>query len=156
MEKIGIVADLGHLRAFRIVPNDSPGGLRFHAMELDVAPLEEARQPVREMVSDQAGRFPGGRTGGNGSGMSRGESNGIEREQERQIIRVLAERIRQILLQQGACPMWNLAAPRRICSRLEGQLESRVLERLMRVESVDLTHARLAEIEERFSPRYAD
>ncbi len=114
MEKIVIVADLGHLRAFRIVPDESPGGSRFHASELELAPLEEVRQPVRAVVSDQAGRFPGGQMAGNGSGMSRGEPHGIEREQERQIIKILAERIRRILLRQGACPLWNLAAPRRI------------------------------------------
>jgi hypothetical protein len=150
-EKIVIIADMGHLRAFRFSSDPDEEPLRIHAREIEVEPLPDYPQPIHDLVSDQAGRFPRGENKGTMAGMERGEAHSLEQERERRLIQGLAERINRILV-EAERPKWNLAAPRSICNRLRAALDPAVRDALTRVEMVDLTKESLEDIEERFAP----
>lgn len=150
-EKIVIIADMAHLRAFRFAIDPDEEEARLRACEIEVDPLPDIPQPIHNLVSDQAGRFPRGEGTTKSTGMEQGEAHSREQERERRLIQALAERINRILVEADV-PKWNLAAPRSICNRVRAALDPAVRDALTRVEMVDLTKEPLLEIEARFAP----
>ena len=108
-----ITANLGRLRAFRVLPSDDPTRSNYVVQELETAPLELVPQTISELASDQAGRF----NSDGSEGMSRGEAHGLEREEERRLIAQLAERIGGVIDTESPAG-WFLAAPKSINARL--------------------------------------
>jgi hypothetical protein len=138
-----IVADLGQLRAFRVKPRDVTGdSMVFEEIQLDSHGHEP--QPIGELVSDQAGRFPRG----GGAGMSNGEEHEVTREMKERAMVFMADQIVSII-QSEKSEDWKLAAPRAIASRLVDKVAPGVRERLMETEYANLTGQPLKMIEKR-------
>lgn len=86
-----ILADLGLLRAFRETQNTDD--LKPHLDLIEEFKSASAHEKLSDQVTDQAGRFPRGGGGANVAGdLSAGENLHAEAEQERQLIRKLAEK----------------------------------------------------------------
>ncbi|MEZ5303521.1 MAG: host attachment protein [Verrucomicrobiales bacterium] len=144
MTKLVILADLGHLRAFSFTPAEPEHHARYRVQEIDLRPQDKPER-ISERVTDQAGRFA---QHGN-PGMTNGEAHNLETEQERRIIKTLADRIERIL-QRSPCDQWTLAAPKTICHRLKDAIGNAARRSLARVEPADLTKLHVKEVEARF------
>lgn len=146
---IVIIADLSSLRAFRVVPNENdptnpqpPPILR----EIEVSPIPGAGpQPIKEIVTDQAGRFRSDRN----PGMSHGDAHGLEQEQEKRNIAELATAIERVIASENP-ERWSLAAPKAINARLVNRLETTFRERLSENHQADLCKQPVIEIQKRF------
>jgi len=90
--KLMIAADLGLLRAYRLV--DGRSRLRAHLELIDELRPELAHQKASDVLTDQPGRFPSGLGPGN---LSMGERHDSELEQRRRLIKILAAKIDSLL-----------------------------------------------------------
>lgn len=139
-----IVADLGCLRAFRVVTNvDTLGDENPALQEIDVPISPVSPKRISDSLSDQAGRFQS-----DGSpGMARGEAHGLKQEQERRNLTDLASAIDQVLDGGGK---WALAAPKAFNARLVDMLDKDVRSRLGENLLADLCKQPILEIQKRF------
>jgi hypothetical protein len=109
-----IVADRGHLKAFRA--EKMPAGRPLHLELINSLDLVSGQRKVSEKLEDQAGRFPvgagpaSGKGGGNGRHQNSVAEKHYELEDTRRLTRELAEHIGAILRQDGD-PAWFFAAP---------------------------------------------
>ena len=143
-----ILADLGSIRAFRVVANVNQTEVRPVLKEMEVAALPEPPQRLGETVSDQAGRF---RSDGSPGAVS-GEAHGLALEQERRCIVDLADAINSLVKSEGV-EKWALAAPQPINARLVEALDSEVCDRLAQNLKTNLGKQSVLEIQERFDLR---
>jgi hypothetical protein len=103
-----IVADLGLLRAYRVVQNRDDRSPHLELLE-ELQP-EIARTKWRDQLTDQAGRFPRGDGANHVPGsLSAGERHDLREEQQRRIIGRLTERINALLADDDVA-MCSLAA----------------------------------------------
>lgn len=143
---IVITADLGRLRAFRVVPNENhlenPNSI-LHEIEVDG--IADPPKRMSDMVSDQAGRFRADGSPGHASG----ESHAWEQEQERRCLEELGEAISKIVASSGS-EGWALAAPKPIHARLVALLDEDVRLRLGEALEVDLCKEPILKIQSHF------
>jgi hypothetical protein len=140
-----ILADLGSLRAFRVVTNINQTEITPILEEIEVPPLSDPPQRLSETVSDQAGRFRSDSSPGSASG----EDHGLAQEHEKRYLADVAKGINQLVTSEGA-ESWALAAPQAINGRLIDLLDPAVAERLRQNLKMDLCKQPILEIQKRF------
>ncbi|MFK5924083.1 MAG: host attachment protein [Verrucomicrobiota bacterium] len=146
-----VLADLGHLRAFQPQEAEPGVGREFDLKEIKLAPLKHVPSPIGEQVTDQAGRFATGGAPGSprGCGMSHGEAHNLQSEDERRLIKELANRIDAIIAKRSP-NRWILAAPAAILSRVKEALHPTSKKILVETQAADLTKLSLKQVEGRF------
>jgi hypothetical protein len=114
MNELVIVADLGNLKAYRIIKD--PLKLASDKVELiQETTARDSRAKASDKFADAAGRFYlGGGTAGTAAGY--GEPHTIESEEERRAIKLLAEEIRGLVQKEG-CKKWYMALDKNIKTR---------------------------------------
>lgn len=115
MEKIVIIADLGHFKAYnyQTTPKKT-GNLKL----IDSYETVEAHTRLSDRVTDSAGSF--GEAGSSGWTKGKSEAHTLEQETERRIINNIVESIKFVLT-SSRCKSWYLAASQKINARiLEG------------------------------------
>lgn len=133
-----IVTDRGRFVAFRFSEEHT-----LH--RIDEAEFQEGNQKISEMVTDQAGAFPG--TGGTVT--SAGENMSLEAELEVRCIRQIASRIEDLLEREGQ-PLFGLAAPSEIHGAIIDLLTPATRKRIAVHVKKDLIKMPPAQIVERF------
>jgi hypothetical protein len=144
MDKVIIVADLGHFKAFK-VSKEMMESSRIEMIEnYDIL---ETHGKLSEKLSDSAGTFGlgGGKTGIRGYG----ECHNMETENSKRVIKKLADNINKLIKKEG-CKQWHLAASRKINGKIMENLDRSVKARLSKNISSDLTKAKKADILARF------
>jgi hypothetical protein len=133
-----VVADRGRLVAYLTADN---GALRLHA----TTAIEEGREKLSELVTDQAGAFPNP-----GSvGTSAAERLPLEKELETRCIRQIAADIEKLLAEEGH-PIWGFAAPPEVLAATADHLNREALGCLALRVPKDLVNAPPLEVREAF------
>jgi hypothetical protein len=108
-DKMIVLADLGHVKAFRVthdMQNPKPHIELSYECE-----FPEAHIRLGQTVTDQAGRF----AQGNKPGSSTWENHNLRAENERRLLHQVAEKISELVQNQRT---WYLAAAESVNSRL--------------------------------------
>ncbi|BAF69670.1 host attachment protein [Nitratiruptor sp. SB155-2] len=126
--KIGdivIVANLGEMKIYKANPRDleAEAGLKPQNIKLDQIngiDYVEAHWKVKDIVTDEAGRFKAdaGKMGGNS-----GERHELEKKMEEDVIKAIAEDIAKTVAEQNP-PKYFLALPENIFSRVWQKVEA--------------------------------
>jgi hypothetical protein len=142
MEKVVVVTDLGHLKAYRLTIDRA--GRKSPRLDLiQSADADEAREKQSEKFTDSAGRFK--RDGGQPSGAGYGERHGIAREEEKRLIRSTARTIVSVLRKER-CQGWYLAAAKSMNKALLDRLDEEAKGKLEKNLQSDLTNIPKADI----------
>src|SRR5581483_7233926 len=131
-DKLIVVADLGHLKAYRVTHD--PMEIKPRIELVDDIELVDAHGKLLDKVTDKAGRFPGLGTGP--GGMSIGENHNLLLEMDRRLVKQIAERIDQLVANEN---IWYLAASNEVNSRVLESLSQRSRQTMMKNVSADLT-----------------
>ncbi|MEI8233549.1 MAG: host attachment protein [Verrucomicrobiota bacterium] len=151
MSTVVIAANLGHLKAFRVVETPARG----RKLELiDEVAFPEAHGYFQDKVTDMAGRFSASTGPGPGQGMAHGEALSAELEIERRLVKLVAERI-AVLLNAERPEYWYLAATQEVHQAIFNALPAELRERVVRHVFADLTKARLSDVLAHFAPARA-
>lgn len=135
--KLIIVADLGLLRAYRVVQGQADRQPHLELVD-DLRP-EAAHQRLGDQLSDQPGRFSKGRGPGDVSGdLSAGEQHDLVLEQRRRLIKLLAARI-DALLAHDSVETCSLAVSGPIHLQLLDQLAAHARSKITTTIARDLT-----------------
>jgi hypothetical protein len=111
-----IVTDRGTLKAYKV--NDTP--TRGPSLKLVQAfDTTDAHGRYQDKLTDQAGAFPSGAAPGQGNSVA--ERTGIETENDRRIVKQLADSIVEVVQREGG-EGWSFAAPASIHSAVVDQL----------------------------------
>lgn len=148
MNELVIVADLGKLKAFRIVKD--PMKLASDKVEMirEIC-TQEPHAKASDKFADSAGRFYlGGGTAGTAAGY--GEPHAIESEEERRAIKLLADTI-SALVQKEGCKKWHVALDKSINHQVLAILPPEIKARLAGNVNANLTKTDKARIMEHFS-----
>jgi len=145
MDKIIIVVDLGHFKAYRV----SKAPMESAKTELiESYDFIDGHGKLRDKLSDGAGRFGAGE----GKGSARkgyGEPHNLESETEKRLIRLIANGINR-LIEKENCARWYLAAVKKINRQIVGSLAPGVRARLTKNVAADLTKIAKSKILSRF------
>jgi hypothetical protein len=146
MEPLIILSNLGRVRAltFRAAGDDPQQ--QAHLSEIPGSRVELRPQPVKKVVTDQAGRSTQSGPVGLSAGMSYGEMHGLETELERQALARIAMEIGDRVAAEGN-PRWHLVAPATILSALKKALPAEAQKSLGGTSTGDLTKLPLAKLE---------
>ncbi|MDP2156122.1 MAG: host attachment protein [Nitrospirota bacterium] len=125
MDKIIIVVDLGHFKAYKVTKQDHESPKIQLIESYDSI---EAHGKLSDKLSDTAGRFGVG-GGKNGAAKGYGEPHNIELEMERKATKLIASDINAIIKKEGS-PKWYLAASTMINSQILDNLEAEVKAKL--------------------------
>ena len=148
MNELIIVADLGKLKAYRIVKD--PLKLAGDKVEViqDIT-KQEMRTKASDKFADSAGRFYlGGGTTVTAAGY--GEPHMIESEEERRAIKRLAEEISGLVQKEG-CKKWHLALDKSINNQVLAILPPEIKAKLAKNINANLTKSDKAGIRECFA-----
>jgi len=144
MDKIVVVADLGHFSAYRLSKTPQGTGKLDLIESFDSI---EAHGRYSEKVTDQAGKF--GAANGKNWAKGYGEAHNIDIENEKRIIKNIAKTIHKII-KEGPCDSWHLAAEKAINGQIVDCLEPAVKAKLEKNIAANLTKADKNEIVSRF------
>lgn len=145
METIIVFANQGKVRPVRFREAGLDPQDQAHLSEIPGAAMEQKTEPVREVVTDSAGQFPGGGTGA----MSNGEEHNLETELKTRNLQRIAQQISEVVHREGN-PPWRLVAPAEILPSLRQSLSAEAGQSLHRTEAGDLTKVPLAALEQRY------
>lgn len=147
MSKVIIVVDLGHFKAYRVTKEPLAKSARAELIESYDS--LSARVKLSDKLSDAAGRFrlSGGK---NGKAAGYGEAHNLETEEEKRLVRQIAEDINE-LLSREKCEKWYLAAGKHINSQIVEHLEPGVKAKLDKNVPCNLTKAGKSELLDYFS-----
>jgi hypothetical protein len=140
-DKLIVLADLGRVKAYRVT-HDALDSKAQVNMVYDCEFLE-AHWRVMDRVTDSAGRFATMGT----SGASTSENHGMEEETERRLIRLVGEKISELV---NGEKYWYLAAPYSINSRLMAHLRQPAREGLVKNLTADLVKVRKQDLLDHF------
>ncbi|MRI83709.1 MAG: hypothetical protein C6I00_04740 [Nitratiruptor sp.] len=154
-----IVADLGEMKLYRANPRDleAEAGLKPHNIKLDLVnaiDYVEAHWKIKDIVTDEAGRF----RGPNGSSGGITERHGIEAKLEEDVIRAIAQDIAHFVHEYDP-PRYFLALPEPIFKRVWSHVESlaskypEATRKLFRYVEEDLTKVDRQKLPEIFKER---
>ena len=150
---IVIVADLGEMKVYKAEPRDleAEAGLKPQNIKLDLVnaiDYVEAHWKVKDIVTDEAGRFkaPNGTSGGIT------ERHGIEAKMEEDVIRAIAEDIDKMVAQYNP-PKFFLALPQTIFKRVLDRLSQETKTKLFRFIEEDLTKTDKNQLPELFKEK---
>jgi hypothetical protein len=149
MKKLIIAANLGNLRVLKYREAGEDPVEQEHLIEESGESGKEHVKSIHETVTDQSGRFARGGAVGLETGMSYGEEHHLQAEIERSALKKIVARIEYVLAAEGH-PLWILAAPRAILTRLEESLSEASRKCLSSSVGADLTRCPLPEMEARF------
>src|SRR5258708_26032447 len=93
-KKLLIVADLGHLKVFRLEENGESGRPRAILLEQKST---EVTNHLTEVVTDRAGQYRKGVAGAGASNMSDGEEHNLPLERRRRALKRLAQHISSLI-----------------------------------------------------------
>ncbi len=148
MNELVIVADLGKLKAYRLVKD--PLKLASDKVEkLQEITRKESHAKASDKFDDAAGRFYlGGGVAGTAAGY--GEPHMIKTEEERRAIKLLAEDICGLVQKEG-CKKWHMALDKSINNQVLAILPPEVKAKLAKNIDANLTKADKAVIREYFA-----
>jgi hypothetical protein len=138
-----VVTDRGSLKAYKVNPTPNRGpSLRL----VEAFDTTDAHGRYQDKLTDQAGRFHTGDTGTGHPTNSTSERQGIESENDRRIVKQLADNITEVVRREGT-DGWSFAAPASIHSAvvelLPDEVRDRIVEHvksdLVKIEPVNLT-----------------
>lgn len=147
MSKVIIAVDLGHFKAYRVTKDPYEKSAKTELIESydSIA----ARLKLSDKLSDAAGRFrlSGGR---NGKAAGYGEAHNLETEEEKRLVKQIAEGINE-LVQREKCEMWYLAAGKNINSQIVENLDPSVKAKMEKNVPCNLTKAGKSELLNHFT-----
>jgi hypothetical protein len=127
-----IVTDRGTLKAYKV--NDTP--TRGPSLQLVQAfDTTDAHGRYQDKMTDQAGAFPSGAAPGQMNSIA--ERTGIENENDRRIVKQLADSIVDVVQREGK-EGWSFAAPASIHSAVVEQLPNEIRDRIVEHVKSDL------------------
>lgn len=129
-----IVADRGSVKAYDI---EQTPARRLTTRLVETLRVEEAHGRYEDKVTDQAGGFPAGGTGGQGNAIA--ERMTLESENEMRSFRHVAEHMTK-LLEERRPERWGFAAPSEINGAILDGLAPELRARLVRNVRSDLTN----------------
>jgi hypothetical protein len=142
-----ITVDRGNFKAYKV--EETP--VRSHRARLIQAfELTDAHGRYNDKLTDQAGRFPVGDAGSGRHMNAIAERQGIETENDRRLIKQLADHITAVVNEEQP-PKWSFAAPSEINPAILKHLDSSVREKLLKNVHADLVKLDPAELIERFN-----
>ncbi len=136
-----IVTDRGSLKAYQVAETPNRGAALTLVQAFDTT---DAHGRYQDKVSDQAGRFSSGNNGGGTA-----ERQGIETENDRRIVRQLADNIADLVRREGLAG-WSFAAPASIHSAIFDSLPADVRALLVEHVKSDLVSIELTELPKHF------
>ncbi len=148
MEKLIIIASLGRVRPLKYQKTDDDPLQPKHLVEEAESVIEINHEPVRSVVTDQAGRFSKSGPAGRSAGMSDGEDHNLKSDIESKTLRRVADTIAKIVAREGH-PDWRLIAPGVIMPELLRALPAAARQSLVTSENGDLTKLPIGELEKR-------
>lgn len=134
MNKILIVVDQGHFKAFKVTKAQMESA-RVTLIESHDA--IDAHSKLGEKLSDRAGRFKRG-DGQRKDAKGYGEPHNIKTEGEKRSTKLIAHDINSLISNEGY-PKWDLAAPGKINGQIIEHLAPNVKEKLGKSITVNLT-----------------
>jgi hypothetical protein len=147
MGKIIIIADLGHVKAYKV--SKDPMKLESTKIEpIGSYDFLEARSKSSDKFSDVVGRY---RRGDVKKGVTAGygEPHTIESESRKRLIEMIAKKI-NILVEKKTCKQLYLAATRKINNSLVEKLDPSVRSKIVKNLKADLTKIKRSDILSRF------
>jgi hypothetical protein len=146
MDKIIIIADLGHFKAYKVTkePMESPRVTLIESYD-----SIEGHGKLGDKLSDTAGRF-GGRGGEKEAARGHGERHNIELETEKKLIKMIAKDIDALIVSEK-CEKWHLAAGEKINRQIIENLKQVVKAKLGKNITADLTKTDKSEILSHFT-----
>ena len=127
-----IVTDRGTLKAYKV--NDTP--TRGPSLQLVQAfDTTDAHGRYQDKLTDQAGASSSGAAPGQGSSVA--ERTGIDNENDRRIVKQLADSITEVVEREGK-DGWSFAAPASIHSAVVDQLPAEIRDRIVEHVKSDL------------------
>ena len=148
MSTVVLAANLGHLKAFRVVETPTRGRKLDVIEEME---FPEAHGHFIDKVTDMAGRFPVTAGPGPGTAMAHGEALSAELETQRRLIKLIAERIAAILNSERP-EYWHFAANTGVHQAILNELAPELRERVVRHVHADLTKVPASEVLAHFMP----
>jgi hypothetical protein len=147
MNKLIVLANKSRVRVLRFEAAGDDPQQQEHLRE-ETGEIREPLKPIREIVTDQQGRWGKSLNGGLRHGMSTGEEHNFELEEERRAVERIAGRIDEAVKNAGS-PPWTLVATRPFSSQLKNALCSEVAAKLADCLDGDLSKVPLDELEKR-------
>jgi hypothetical protein len=144
MNKIVVVADLGHFNAYTLSKTPQGTGKLDLIESFDSL---EAHGKYADKVTDQAGKF--GSASGKSWAKGYGEQHNIDTENEKRTIKNIARTINKIIRGEK-CDGWHLAAEKAINGQIVESLDQEVKAKLEKNIAANLTKADKSEIVNRF------
>jgi hypothetical protein len=141
MEKIIVVVDLGHFKAYKVTKEPLESTRTKLIKSYDAI---DAHGKLSEKLSDNAGRFGIGK-GKNGAAKGYGEPHNLHLEIEKKLIKTIAQDINE-LIKKEKLPQWYLAAVRKINKQVVELLNAAVRAKLEKNITADLTKTHKSEI----------
>ena len=141
MDKILIVADLGHFKAYKVSKEPMESARITLIESYDTI---EGHGKMGDKVTDNAGRFRRAE-GIKGSAKGYGEPHNLETEKEKRLVKLIAKAINELIKDEGY-NSWGLAAPAGMNKQIIENLEPDVKACLGRSVTADLTNVDKSEI----------
>lgn len=138
--KLIFVVDLGHFKTYRI--SDTPTGPKIDLIES--RDYIDAHGKLSEKVTDRAGRFGIGR-GKEGAAKGYGEPHNLALEEEKRIVKLIAEDISTVLGREEYRE-WYFAAPGEINGKVVSNLAPGLASGIAKNVPADLTKTKKAEL----------
>jgi protein required for attachment to host cells len=145
MDKIVVVADLGHFKAYKFTKTPQGTGKLDLIDSFDSL---EAHGKFSDKVTDSAGKF-GESVGKNSSVQGSGEAHNIDTENEKRLVKNIAKSINKLVTERN-CSSWLLAAEKAINGQIVEYLDPAVKAKLEKNIAANLTKADKNEIVSRF------
>ncbi len=145
MDKIIILADLGHFYAYKLSQTPSGSGKLELIEGFDSM---EAHARFSDKVTDGPGKF--GQASGKNWSKGYGEPHNVKLENEKRQVKKIASCINKIIGEEQ-CRSWCLAAQKTINSQIVDALAPAVAVKLEKNINADLTKAEKADILSRFA-----
>lgn len=137
-----VVTDRGSLKAYKVRETPTRGPALSLTQAFDTT---DAHGRYQDKLTDQAGRFASGEGGGGATA----ERQGIATENDRRIVRQLAENIAALVQREGM-EGWSFAAPASIHSAIFDLLPPKVRGCVVEHVKSDLVSVELAELPKYF------
>jgi hypothetical protein len=141
MNKIIIIVDLGHFKAYRATKAPMESTRIELIKSYDTI---DGHGRLGEKLSDNAGRFGMG-GGKDGAAKGYGEPHNLESETERKLVKTIAQDI-NILIKKEKITKWHLAAVKKINKQIVELLTPAVKKKLDKNITADLTKTRRSDI----------
>lgn len=144
MEKIIIVSDLGHFKAYRVT-HENPEIESPRVELIKCFDSLEAHGKLSDKLSDSAGRFKRAGLDKDSSGAGFGERHNIKQESKKRQVKLIVENI-EALISRNTCKTWYLAAGRAINNSIVEHLGPGTRAKLRKNLKSDLTKINRSEI----------